>query len=298
MTVSPLTTQDPLVVARQAATRAARASGVRIEQAHDMRALEELLLVVRKVWQPAPNNPPITMAVLRALAHSGNYCAVARDDSGVLGVCIGFLGTAPHGSLHSHIAGVLPAGSGRHIGFALKLDQRAWALGHGLDTINWTYDPLVRRNGFFNLGKLGALPTEYLVDFYGELNDTINAGQGSDRLVATWRLRSPRAVAACAGMVAAPDLESLLAAGAHIAVDELDGVPVGSRPPAGTTVALVRVPVDIETLRARDPAAGVRWRTVVRDELGGLIQAGWRVTAMSRSGWYVVERNPSEDQLS
>jgi predicted GNAT superfamily acetyltransferase len=297
MTMFSLTTQIPTVAAGQAAALAATASGVRIEQAHDLRTLEELLLVVQKVWQPAPNNPPITMALLRALAHSGNYCAVARDDSGVLGVCVGFLAAEPPGSLHSHIAGVLPAGSGRHIGFALKLDQRAWALERGIDTITWTYDPLVRRNGFFNAGKLGALPTEYLVDFYGELDDTINAGQRSDRLVATWRLSGSRAVAACGGVVASPDIESLIKAGAHIAVDERDDGPVGRRPPAGTTVALVRVPADIEALRAHDPGLGGRWRSVVRDELGGLLHAGWRVTAVSRSGWYVVEREPGEDQL-
>jgi len=33
--------------------------------------------------------------------------------------------------------------------------------------IAWTYDPLIRRNAYFNLVKLGARPVEYLRNFYG-----------------------------------------------------------------------------------------------------------------------------------
>ena len=98
-------------------------------------------------------------------------------------MCVGFLGLHPSYSLHSHAAGVTAAGTGRGIGFALKQDQRAWALERGIGTVTWTYDPLVRRNAFFNLTRLGARPVEYVVDFYGEMTDAINTGQGSDRFM-------------------------------------------------------------------------------------------------------------------
>ena len=64
-------------------------------------------------------------------------------------------------------------------------------------TVTWTYDPLIRRNAFFNLTRLGARPVEYLVDFYGEMTDAINAGQGSDRLMLHWDLATELA-AQCA----------------------------------------------------------------------------------------------------
>ena len=55
--------------------------------------------------------------------------------------------------------------------------------------ITWTYDPLILRNAWFNASKLGAFPREYLIDFYGEMPDAVNAGQGSDRLVVGWAPR-------------------------------------------------------------------------------------------------------------
>ena len=50
--------------------------------------------------------------------------------------------------------------------------------------MRWTYDPLVSRNARFNLVKLGAVGTEYAVDFYGPMRDGVNDGE-SDRLTVT-----------------------------------------------------------------------------------------------------------------
>ena len=38
----------------------------------------------------------------------------------------------------------------------MKLHQRAWAAASGLTWITWTFDPLVRRNAWFNIEVLGA----------------------------------------------------------------------------------------------------------------------------------------------
>ena len=89
----------------------------------------------------------------------------------MLGACIGFFGPPAHAELHSHIAGVRPAGLGRSVGFALKVHQRAWCLRRDVRVIAWTYDPLIRRNAYFNLVKLGARPAEYLRNFYGVMDD-------------------------------------------------------------------------------------------------------------------------------
>ena len=62
-----------------------------------------------------------------------------------------------------------------------------------------------------------------------------------------------------------------------------------SAPSAARTV-LVEVPHDIETLRSSDQACAVRWRTAVRDVLGGLLADGARVRGFDRRGWYVVDR--------
>src|SRR4029453_7402172 len=106
----------------------------------------------------------------------------------------------------------LGSGRGRNLGYAIKVHQRAWAIERGLETITWTFDPPIRRNAWFNLAKLGALPTEYLVDFYGPIGDLLNGSDESDRLYLTWRLGAPLAAAACEGEPAALPGTQLLAA--------------------------------------------------------------------------------------
>ena len=100
--------------------------------------------------------------------------------------------TSTQPALHSHITGILPGVRRTGLGRAMKLHQRAWAADHGLAWVTWTFDPLVRRNAWFNLDVLGAEVHEYLVDFYGPIDDAINAGDESDRLLVAWAVRRRR----------------------------------------------------------------------------------------------------------
>jgi predicted GNAT superfamily acetyltransferase len=277
------------------ALAAAAAAGVEVRELHDPAELWRVQRLFEEIWRPAPDNPPpVTAELLRALAHAGNYVAGAWAGERLAGACMGFLsvpgGTRGGGlALHSHIAGVAPGSQRRGVGFALKLHQRAWALDHGLPLAFWTFDPLVARNAWFNLAKLGADAAEYLPDFYGPMTDAINAGDASDRLLVAWRLDDPRVAAACAGSPAEPDPRGLRAGGAEVALDQdTDGLPVAGR--ADAPVLLVRVPGDVEGLRASDPAAASRWRHAVREVLGGLLAEGATVTGFARPGCYVVER--------
>ena len=81
------------------------------------------------------------------------------------------------------MAAVLPEYRDQHIGSALKMHQRAWALGCGIDTVVWTFDPLVRRNAFVNLVKLGADVEGFEVDFYGSMDDAINVDDPTDLFI-------------------------------------------------------------------------------------------------------------------
>src|SRR5205814_693568 len=92
---------------------------------------------------------------------------------------------------------------GRSLGFALKQLQRSWALERDARTIVWTADPLVRGNAYFNLVKLGASFVDYHENFYGVMQDGLNAGE-SDRVVLRWDLASERAVRAADGVVDEP----------------------------------------------------------------------------------------------
>lgn len=244
-----------------------------------------------QIWQPDKGNPPVTVDQLRAMTYAGNYLAGAFDHGLLVGACVGFFAAPVGVSLHSHVAGVAADVRGRSIGFALKLHQRAWALEQGLTEVTWTFDPLVRRNAYFNLVKLGAVPRDYLVDFYGDMDDAINIGQGSDRLLIGWDLDSDAVVNACAGRAADANDGATSAAPFALVEDEA-GEPRVVDEPGWQDAPVIRVqtPADIERLRRVNPDAARWWRLATREVLGGLAAAEARVTGFSRSGWYVVER--------
>jgi predicted GNAT superfamily acetyltransferase len=268
----------------RAAEAAAAAAGVRVRELRELDELDAVYRLYDGIWRPDPRNPPVTTELLRALTKAGNYVVGAFDGDAMVGACVGFFAAPSEGALHSHVAGV--SGQARGIGFALKVHQRAWAMLRGVDVISWTFDPLVRRNAYFNIVKLAARPTEYLTNFYGDMHDGINSGGDTDRLLVRWELSSPAVAVAASGVPAVAELASdavvALSSGA-------DGGPVFGTL-AGETL-LVAVPPDIEGLRRTDLATAQAWRTAVREVLGTLLAEGATVTGFDRAGWYVLSRN-------
>lgn len=268
-----------------------KAQIVELSEFDDIRQLAELFA---EVWGRS-GAPPISSDVLKALAHSGNYVVGAYQDRRLIGGLVGWLGGDPRHELHmhSHILGVLPGRESHGLGFELKQHQRSWCLGRGVKVIEWTTDPLVRRNGYFNLTKLGARAPEYLINVYGEMRDGINAGEESDRLLIRWHLDSPEAEAAAAGDAKEPDVHALLAGGAEVVLSIGES---GSPTPSPLsperregTLSLVQVPEDIVALRREEPAVAREWRLALRDSLTKMLSAGYQITGATRDGWYVLE---------
>ncbi|MER7504229.1 GNAT family N-acetyltransferase [Nonomuraea pusilla] len=279
----------PVDAACAASEVAARAAGVDIRLLDSVSELEAVRRLYERIWRTGENNPPVTADLLRAMTKAGSYVSGAFDEGELVGACFGFFSPPARGALHSHIAGVLARMQGRNVGFALKLHQRAWAMLRGVSEICWTYDPLVRRNAYFNIAKLAADPAEYLPNFYGPMDDDVNRSDDTDRVLVRWRLEAPDAEAACAGRPRVTEAE----AGAAVALS----VSAGGRPVAGRADArtvLVGVPRDIEALRQSDPACAADWRKAVRDVLGGLLAEGARVRGFDRTGWYIVDRQEAE----
>jgi predicted GNAT superfamily acetyltransferase len=99
--------------------------------------------------------------------------------------------------LHSHMLGVLPEYRNTGIGRSLKLKQREYALGRGIDLIEWTFDPLEIKNAFFNIERLGVIVRRYVHNQYGMTTSHLHGGLPTDRLVAEWWIQSSRAEAFC-----------------------------------------------------------------------------------------------------
>ena len=278
-----------IAAALEAAGSAARAARVLVRPVTTLPELTALDRMLAGIWRPDSPGPLLTTELLRALAKSGNYVAGAFDGGTLVGAAVAFFAAPGERELHSHIAGVVPGAAGRSVGFALKQHQRVWALQRGISTISWTYDPLVARNAWFNLAKLGAVPAEYLPNFYGAMHDGINGDDDSDRLLVHWPLAGPAVVAASAGRphrFVRPPIATVA-----LRRSEAGGPVPGSL--RGQTL-LVAVPEDIETLRRRAPAAARDWRVGVRETLGTLLADGLRFAGFDRDGWYVLTRGTEE----
>jgi predicted GNAT superfamily acetyltransferase len=270
---------------------------VAVRTVHDLGDLDDVRALCDAVW-PTPGTQ-VTLNLLRAIDYAGGHVAAAYDEQGsLIGATVALLGRhRDHGSwathLHSHMAAVAPQARDRHVGSALKQHQRAWSLANDVPEIWWTFDPLVRRNARLNLIRLGADITDYLPDFYGSMDDTLNVGDRSDRLLVRWRLESARAQEAAAGLLAPTCIETLRAAGAADALHIRHGLPEVTTPAGGAKdVLLVPLPPDITILRALDPDLGLSWRLAVRAVLQPALSSGRPVLGISTDGHYILGPTP------
>ncbi len=211
--------------------------------------------------------------VMTALAHSGNVPLGAYEGERMVGFVLGWAGVDEGGlHVHSHMLAALPERRHRGVGYALKLGQRAQALDQDIHVARWTFDPLVARNAWFNIGKLGAVADRFGRAFYGEMTDEINRGDRTDRLVIRWELDpgpAPR--------TGPEGLPTVLAA---------DGDPDAPVPAMGSAPALeggvVEVPREHGDLRRRDPDLAARWRDAAAEALEVCFGAGLIVGAFDR----------------
>ena len=268
--------------AGQDAIAAAARARVAVEAVDSVAGLHRVADLFSRVWA-APQAPPMPHDVMRSLVHAGGRVHAAFRDGGLVGAAVAVFGPPAGASCYSLIAAVSPDAEGGGIGLALKLAQRAWALQAGAGWMIWTFDPLLRRNATFNISRLGAVGTEYLVDFYGQVADGVNDPE-TDRLAVSWDMRAPLPSPAAPAGEKVPDT---------ILADGPGGEPAaGTVPQAATGPDLLRcwIPEDILTLRRTNPALARRWRLAVREALGGTLDGGYQVTAVLRAGWYVLEK--------
>lgn len=285
--VGAMELDDPHDTARTAAERA-RVTVVD-GRALDRDGLAALADLFGRVWgRDRAMGPIVSAEILWATAHVGNPVVAAFDDGRLVGGTVGFLGVRDGTTrVHSHLTGVAADVAGRGIGRALKWHQRAWCLDREITEVEWTFDPLVRRNAVVNLVHLGARPASWLDDLYGRMQDERNAGLPTDRLLVRWRLTEARVQQAALGRAAEPRLEGLRRAGAEVVLDvDRSGAPVLS--PTTGPRRLIRVPHDIEAMRTTDPDLAAAWAAALREALGGGMRAGMRVTGITRDGWYVL----------
>jgi predicted GNAT superfamily acetyltransferase len=224
----------------------------------------------------------------------GGVASGAFSERGeLLGFVFGLTGICDGQSVHwSDLLAVRPELRGRGIGRALKLHQREYLLARGVSVVHWTFDPLESRNAWLNF-RLGITVREYIRDAYGEGASHLHRGLGTDRFVADWRLASERV---CARLT---DPAPELAAAAGAAVNDVvpsNGWPRSCEPRLNLDEdrLLVRIPANIQPLKAAEPSLALEWRAVTRAAFEHYLTRGWEVTALRRDdaqvSSYLLER--------
>ena len=228
---------------------------------------------------------------LSAVIHAGGLVAGAFYEdaykSALCGFVFGFPAYARSSpGLHSDMMAVLPKFRGLGIGQQLKWFQRDWCLQRGLSYVSWTFDPLQAKNAKLNLEHLGASASEYLINPYGVLGDTLNGALPSDRLVAHWDLSQP-----VSQSMSQPGVRALEPGTPHPSSAHACALHAETLTPnlIDEPHLLVATPEDINALRATDPDRALAWRLAQREVFLKLFARGYTVTRFV-NGHYMLER--------
>lgn len=261
--------------------------------------LEEVAEVVSlqsHIWSQDSVTP---LAQLVASIKNGGVIIGAFENNQLIGFCYGFAGVK-EGNFYlvSHMAAVKSEYQNLGVGFQLKVKQREWALAYGYQKMVWTYDPLEVRNGFFNLCKLGAYSKQYLPSYYGEMNDKLNRGLPSDRLLIEWDLSSKRVGRAINGVNRLTKVNYQT----WLNWEEHGGVPV----PVERDVILnqkgflVSSPLNIQELKKSAPDVAKEWRFSLRKVMTEALSKGYIVTGIQKRPeslvhYYILEQKTMGD---
>jgi predicted GNAT superfamily acetyltransferase len=261
-----------------------------IDEMHQVEHLQRL------VWNE--NEIDIVPAhLINSASHNGGLLIGAYMDSDLVGFVFGFPGVyptpdGPRVKHYSSMLGVRPDVSGQGIGFALKRAQWQMVRHQGIDRITWTFDPLLSRNAWLNITRLGAVCNIFLRNFYGKMDDQLNRGLPTDRFDVDWWVNSNRVNHRLSRRRRKNlDLYHFLSGGAPILNPaELD--PSGYPHPADgeefsfgkdLPILLVEIPADFQVLKANNLELALEWRLHSRTLFEELFRAGYIVTDFIRT---------------
>src|SRR5512138_809521 len=258
-----------------------------LESPEEMNAVEELQ---RAVW-PGSETDVVPAHMLITAVHNGGIVAGAFVNDQLVGFVFGFPGIeftpdGPRPKHCSHMMGIHPGHRDSGIGFMLKRAQWQMVRHQGLDHITWTYDPLLSRNAYLNIAKLGAVCDTYRRSEYGDLRDGLNVGLPSDRFQVDWWIHTRRVERRLGKRPRRPlKLENFSKAALQPLYSPHAAHPADSwlRPPEHFSplsgkLALAEIPSDFLALKEADFGLARDWRFFTRELFESAFAEGYIVT--------------------
>ena len=238
-------------------SQSASRHGIVIRGCHVLSEFEACIQVERATWKSADIDV-VPLPLFVAAAEAGGQVLGAfrgRELVGFTMAIAGWRNRKPF--LHSHMTAVLEPYRDKGVGRRLKLFQREEALARGIALVEWTFDPLVAKNAYFNMMRLGAIARRYLPNAYGITTSPLHGALPTDRLVAEWHLRSTRVRRILAGRHATPAFSR--------------------------KAVRIAIPAAMEDLKVTDSVQAAHLQNAVRDQFTRWFAKGYAATAVERS---------------
>jgi predicted GNAT superfamily acetyltransferase len=207
----------------------------------------------------------------------GVACGAFDINDRLVGFVFGISGVADGMLAHwSDMLAVRPESRRTGLGRRLKLYQRTQLLERGIRVACWSYDPLMAANASFNLNALGAYPTEYVDDMYGDTGSTLHRGLDTDRLIVKWQLDAPDVERRIAGERHTSSLNDMTEAPVVLPQDSTKSSAVDRSLPTDNWIRIA-LPTDIVSLKESDPVKARRWQRSIREAFRVYLTTGYRV---------------------
>jgi predicted GNAT superfamily acetyltransferase len=256
-----------------------------LESPEDMTLVEDLQ---RAVW-PGSETDVVPAHLLITATHNGGLVIGAFIEEQLIGFVFGFPGLdftpdGPRPKHCSHMMGIRPGQRDSGVGFALKRAQWQMVRKQGIDHITWTYDPLLSRNAYLNIAKLGAVCNTYRRSEYGDMRDGLNVGLPSDRFQVDWWVNTRRVERRLSKRSRGPlKLDDFIKAELQPLYTpriQTSGLlqPPEHFPPLEGHLLLAEIPSDFGALKDADFTIANDWRFFTREVFETAFAAGYIVT--------------------
>ena len=267
---------------------------IEIRPLHSVEECNAAATLQRGVWgQDYVDVVPATL--LHVVEYVGGLAAGAFDRAGdMLGFVFGINGVRDGEIVHwSHMLGVRERARNLGLGRRLKEYQRKRMHDLGATRIFWSFDPLMSKNAYFNLNRLGAEVVEYVPDMYGTTSSPLHLGMPTDRLIVSLRTdgRGERRSA-----VLSADYPVMSA----FPRDHDRPMPSNA---TSTPAVLIEIPADILGVLSRSTSTAAQWRLGVRAHFQWALSNGYAVAGLLRDplsdrSFYLVSRDAAASTLT
>jgi predicted GNAT superfamily acetyltransferase len=230
----------------------------------------------------------VPATLLHVVEYVGGLAAGAFDQHDtLLGFVFGISGVRDGQLAHwSHMLGVRETARNMGVGRVLKEYQRDVLAARGITRIYWSFDPLMAKNAYFNLNRLGATVVDYVPDMYGTTDSPLHYGLATDRIVVCLETNArPQAPLSLPTQDHAPILTAFPRV-RDVTMSTDDRTP---------ETALIEIPANVLEVMSRSRAIAHTWRLTVREHFQwalsrGYVIAGVQVSAADGRFFYVLNR--------